>query len=159
VYYLLYDADRDQMPSKVAIDPEDSKEPSLGRIRADSVAPPHTPTSIKRCISRVEKNPALAWHADLFEVASSVNPLKKGHISLRTDGPGMQPDEAMAIVLSPPIPDGKYLVKNRAGDVYWSAGGKPITTVYFFPATLEFAKEKNYLHVNEHFPIIQVFRG
>ena len=43
VYYLLY-ADGYEMPSKVAIDPD---EPSLGRIRADSVAPPHSPTSIK----------------------------------------------------------------------------------------------------------------
>ena len=51
VYYLLY-ADKYEMPSKVTIDPE---ELSLGRIRADSVAPLHSPASIKRCISRVER--------------------------------------------------------------------------------------------------------
>ena len=42
VYYLLY-ADGYEIPSKVANDPE---EPSIGRIRADSVAPPHNPSSI-----------------------------------------------------------------------------------------------------------------
>ena len=52
VYYLLY-ADGYEIPSKVANDPE---EPSIGRIRADSITPPHSPTSIKLCISRVEKN-------------------------------------------------------------------------------------------------------
>ena len=50
------------MPSKVANDPA---EPSVGRIRADSVASPHSPTSIILCISRAERNPAL-FHADLF---------------------------------------------------------------------------------------------
>jgi hypothetical protein len=120
VYYLLY-ADDYEMPSKVAIDPE---EPSLGRIRADSVAPPHSPASIKRCISRVERTPALA-HADLFADISCDTPLKEGHISiLRTDGPGLSPNEPMAIVQmpivqveSPSIPDGKYVIKNRAADI------------------------------------------
>ena len=87
------------MPSKVAVDPE---EQSLGRIRADLVAPPYTPTSIKQCISRVEGNPELAWHADLFADTSSDSPLQEGHISiLPTDGPGLSPDEPMAIVLRP----------------------------------------------------------
>jgi hypothetical protein len=77
VYYLLY-ADGYEKPSKVAFDPE---EPSLGRIRADSVAPPHSPTSIKRCISRVEKTPALVA-SDLFADSSCDTPLKEGHISI-----------------------------------------------------------------------------
>ena len=136
VYYLLY-ADDYEIPSKVAFDPEG---PSLGRIRVDSVAPPHSPTSIKRCISRVEGNPALALpgNADLFVDTSSDTPLKDGHISiLCTDGPGLSPNEPMAIVQVPvtnhSIPDGKYLIKNRAADVFWnSASYNPITTVYFF---------------------------
>ena len=94
VYYLLYDDDGG-MPSKVAIDPE---EPFIGRIRADSVAPPHSPTSMKRCISRVERTPALA-RADLFADILCDTPLKEGHISiLHTDGPGLSPNEPMAIV-------------------------------------------------------------
>ena len=94
------------MASKVAIDPE---EPSLGRIQGDSIAPPHTPTSIKLCISRVERNPAL-WHADLFADTTCDTPLKHGHISiLHTDGPGLSPNEPMAIVQvkNPSIPDGR----------------------------------------------------
>ena len=94
MYYLLY-ADDYEMPSKVAFDP---KKPSLGRILAHSVAPPQSPASIKRCISRVEKTPALA-HADLFADISCDTPLKERHISLlHTDGPGLSPNEPMAIV-------------------------------------------------------------
>ena len=149
------------MPSKVAFDPE---QPSLGRIRADSVAPPHSPTSIKRCISRVERNPALALpgHADLFGDTSSDTPLKEGYISiLRTNGLGLSPNEPMAIVqvknLS--IPDGKYAIKNhRAADTYWNSGGyNRITTVYFHTTTVDIVKEANNLQVNNHSPIIHVF--
>src|SRR6266446_4390148 len=108
------------MASKVAFDVE---EPSLGRIRVDSVAPPHSPASIKRCISRVEGNPDFAF-ANLFADTSSDTPLGEGHISLlRTDGPGLSPDEPMAIVQRPPlaIQNGKYVIKNRAENIYWSA--------------------------------------
>jgi len=143
LYYLLY-ADEYEMPSKVAFDPE---EPSLGRIRADSIAPPHSPASIKRCISRVERTPELA-HADLFADISSDNPLKEGHISiLRTDSPGLSPSEPMAIVLMPivqvkdlPIPDGRYIIKNRAGDTFWYAGDSTFKTVDFWTITLEQAE-------------------
>jgi len=140
VYYLLY-ANGYEMASKVAIDPE---EPALGCIWADSIAPPHNPTSIKRCISRVERNPALAQrHADLFADTSCDAPLKEGHISfLRTDGPGLSPNEPMAIVQTPPIPYGRYVIKNRAGDIFWGAGGDPIT-VYFCLCSMEQAKDCN----------------
>ena len=110
VYYLLY-ADDYEMPSKVPIDPE---EPSLGRIRADSVAPPHSPTSIKRCISRVERKPALVY-ADLFADTSCDTPLNEGHIlTLRTDDLGLSPNEPMAIV-QVENHDRRYVIKNRAG--------------------------------------------
>ena len=157
------------MPSKVAFDPE---EPSLGRIRADCVAPPHSPASIKRCISRVEGTPALA-HANLFANISSDTPLKEGHISiLHTDCPGLSPNEPMAIVLMPivhlvespsiyaSIPDGKYVIKNRAADIYWTADytSSPIQRVYFWSGTKEQAKNDNLFQVNKHSPIIQVFK-
>jgi len=149
LYYLLY-ADEYEMPSKVAFDPE---EPSLGRIRAASVAPPHTPASIKRCISRVERTPELA-QADLFAEISSDTPLKEGHISiLSNDGPGLSPNEPMAIVQmgivqvkNPSIPDGRYIIKNRAADIFWNAGNlnSPFTTVYFWKATMVHAKDIEY---------------
>ena len=142
MYYQLF-ADDYEIQSKVAFDLE---EPSVGRIRADFIAPPHTPISIKRCISRVEERPALL-HADLFADTSCDTPLTEGHISiLHTDGPGQSPEEPMAIVQaevqveSPPkvevtsIPDGRYIIKNRAADIYWVAdsNGK----VYFWKSTL-----------------------
>ena len=159
MYYQLY-ADDSEMPSKVAIDP---KRPSIGRIAADSIAPPHSPTSIKRCISRVEGRSALL-HADLFVDTSCDTPLTEGHISiLHTDGPGQSPDEPMAIVQvdfqveSPlpaesslpvevtSIPDGRYIIKNRAADIYWVAdsNGK----VYFYKVTLEIAKQYQWYQV------------
>ena len=157
MYYLLY-ADKYEMPSKVAIDPE---EPSLGRIRADSVAPPHSLASIKRCISRVERTPALA-HADLFADITCDTPLKEGHISiLCTDGPGRSPNEPMAIVLEiPEIPDGNYVIKSRAADIYWSALKlESIKMVYFWPGTMVQAKEDMDTQVNKHSLIIKVFKG
>jgi hypothetical protein len=160
VYYLLYDDDY-ETPSKVAFDPE---EPSLGRIRADSISPPHSPTSIKRCISRVERNPALA-HADLFADTSCITPLKGGQISfLRADGPGLSWNEPMAIVQvkkSPdPLPfasitDGRYAIKNRAADIFWNAYSNPIKTVYFWLGRIEVAKQLPNMQVNEHFQLFK----
>ena len=142
------------MSSKVAFDPE---QPSLGRIRADSVAPPCSLTSIKRCISRVEGNPALAY-ADFFADTSSDTPLKEGRrrISiLRTDAPGLSPNEPMAIVQRCPISNGKYVIKNRAKDIYWNAGHNPIKTVCFYPTNIKNAKIQNYTQVKKHSPIFQ----
>ena len=149
--------------SKVAFDPE---QPSLGSIWA-SVAPPHTPASIKRCISRVEGNPALLWNADLFADASSDTPLQEGHISiLCTDGPGLSPNEPMAIVqvknLS--IPVGKYIIRNRAVPyVYWCPGTADVINspneIYYYGTAMETAKTYNCFQVNNHSPIIQVFKG
>ena len=158
VYYQLY-ADNYEMPSKVAFDPE---EPSLGRIRADFVAPPHSSASIKRCISRLERNPALA-RADLFADISSDTPLKDGHISiLHTNFPGLSQNEPMAIVLMPecPIPEGKYLIRNRAADIYWTASINSTKTVYFCFVILDLANASSFhwAQVNKHSPIIQVFK-
>jgi hypothetical protein len=151
------------MPSKVAIDPE---EPSLGRIRADSIPPPHSVASIKRCISRVERTPELA-HAELFADISCETPLKEGHIPiLRIECPGLSPNKPMAIVqnvqmptVTIEIPDGKYVIKNRAADIFWNIGHNPMKNVYFFPTTMEQAKDSNWLQVNKHSAIIQVFKG
>ena len=151
------------MPSKVAFDPE---EPCLGRIRADSVAPPHSPASIKRCISRVEKTPELVY-ANIFADISCDTPLKEGYISLLpTDGLGLSPNEPMAIVQiptvqvkSPSIPDGKYFIKNRAGDIYWNYGHIPMKTLHFWSGTLVQAKSTIYfVQVNDYSPVGQVFK-
>ena len=163
VYYLLYANDW-VVPSKVAFDEE---EPFLGRIRCDSVAPPHTLASIKRHNSRVEKTPGLA-NADLFANISSDAPLKEGNISIfGTDVPGLSPYEPMAIVQtpivqveSPLIPDGRYIIKNRAADIFWNAESIPLKKVHFWPDTITNAKHISYYgQVNEHSPTIQVFKS
>jgi hypothetical protein len=159
VYYVLYANDY-EIPSKVAFDPE---EPSIGRIRVDYITPPHNLTSLKLCLSRVEKNPTLVY-ADLFEDISGVTPLKEGQIlNLRIAGPGLSPNEPMAVVLSPPTPgpDGRYVIKNRAADIFWGTRYNPIRTVYFYSTIMEDsdAKKQNHYHVNEYSLIIQVFRG
>ena len=172
MYYQLY-SDGYEIPSKVANDPE---EPSVGRIRVDYIPPPHTPTSIKICISRVEGKPALV-DSDLFAGTTCDSPLKEGHISfLRTDRPGLSPNEPMAIVHAvspvgpglspnepiaivqleiPSIPDGRYLIKNRGKEIYWSAG---FLTVNFSPVTMEGANGLHDTQVNEHSLIILIFR-
>jgi hypothetical protein len=146
VYYVLYANDY-EMPSKVAFDPVD---PSLGRIRVDYITPPHNLTSLKLCLSRVEKNPTLAYAANIFDDISGVTPLKEGQISnLRTAGPGLSADKPLAIVLTPSIPgppDGRYVIKNRAADIFWAADYS--TTVYFYSAAVEAAKKYNHLQVN-----------
>ena len=172
MYYLLYAGDCG-VPSKVAFDPE---EPSLGRIRADYVSPPHSHASFKQCISRVERNPALA-HADIFADISCDAPLKGGYISiLGTDGPGLSPDEPMAVVQKPiveklivqhpivqrpivqvegPIPDGRYAIKNRAADFFWNRAGKnPIGVIHFYSGTAQ-AKNSISLQVRS---ILQLFK-
>ena len=164
VYYLLYD--NYEIPSKVAFNPE---QPSLGRIRADSVTPPHNNVTIKICISRVEKTPAIAY-ADLFADISCNTPLRKDHTgisSLRSDCPGLSPKEPMAIVLNPiPLVGGRYVIKNRAADVYWEAWSTSrfssmVHFLYYQSTGMDFAtkKIKYKVQVNEHSPIIQVFRG
>jgi hypothetical protein len=150
---LYYDGS--EMPSKVAIDPE---EPSLGRIRADSVPPPQCAASIIRCISRVERTPELA-HAELFTHISCKTPLKEeGHIPiLHTDCPGLSPNKPMAIVQMPlKIPDGKYVIKSRTADIFWNAGNNPMINVSF---AKWIAKIDLMTQVNKHSPIIQVFKG
>ena len=129
VYYLLY-ANNYEIPSNVAFDPE---QPSLGRIRVDYVAPPHSPTSIKRCISRAEGNPTLV-HADLYANTSSDTPLLEGYISILRD-PCLSPNEPMAIVqLKNASISGKYVIKNRATNIHWAQAGawEDITKVYFW---------------------------
>ena len=158
MYYLLYGKDY-EMPSKVAFDPKD---PCLGRIPADSIAPPHRLASIKRCISRVERTPALAF-ADLFADISCDTPLEDHHISnLLTDGPGLSQDEPMAIVQvelkNPSIPDGRYFIKKGAADILWNADSNPIRTVHFWTTTTVNAKGNNAVKVNEHFPIFHLIK-
>ena len=158
MYYVLYANDYEK-PSKVAFDPEN---PSLGCIRADFVVPPHSLATLKRCISRAEGTPALV-HADIFMDISSDTPLKEGPISiLGTDCPGLSLEKPMAISLDPSLLDGRYIIKNRAADIYWSA--VPVHYIRVWTVRfriLNFWKKMDpSIQVSEHSAIsIQVFRG
>ena len=165
VHYQLF-SDGDEIRSNVAFDPN---EPSLGRIRIDSIAPSHTPATIKRCISRIEETPEIV-QADLFANISSDAPLKEGHISfLRKDAPGLDPDDPMTIVQpipESPVSDGRYLIKNAVVHAFWNAYSgdkKPMGTVNFFTtATKEDGMSQaiggDYLRVNDHSPFFHVFK-
>ena len=97
---------------------------------------------------------------ELANLRNSLTLARREISILRTDGPGLSPDEPMAIVQRGPIQNGRYAIKNRAVDIYWNAGHNPITTVYF---VCSIANSKKLRHdnyqVNNHYPIIQVFRG
>lgn len=81
--------------SRSSFDPE---EPFLGRICADFIAPPHTTTSIKKCIARIEHSPALV-SAQLFTDISGETSMKGGYVSiLSVDSPGSTPDSPLALV-------------------------------------------------------------
>ena len=95
-----------------------------------------------------------------MELANLRNSFASREISiLRADGPGLGLDEPMAIVQRRLIQNGKYVIKNRAADFFWSAWNDPISTVYFYSTTIEKAKTFKSFQVNNHFPIIQVVRG
>ena len=113
---------------------------------------------------QVEKNAdeSKAARQDLeTELANLRISLARREISiLRTGGPSLSPNEPMAgvQVKSSPIPDGTYVIKNRAANIYWfTAGFNPIKTVHFWLTDdfkLQFMKEFIYTQVNKFFPII-----
>ena len=114
----------------------------------------------------MERTPAVA-NANLFADTSSDTPLKEGYISIfRTDGPGLSPNEPMAIVLMPvfQILDGKYVIKNRAAEIYWTVWDSPMTSVRFWSIAMSLVasgsvRRGSIKEVNKHSPSIQVFKG
>ena len=103
--------------------------------------------------------PALA--ADLFADISCDTPLNEGHISIfRTNGTSLSPNEPMAIVQveNPSILDGRYIVKNRAADIFWYVGYNSIWKVHLCTSTIVNTKNNIGLQVIEHFPIFHLFK-
>ena len=92
----------------------------------------------------MERNLALV-NLDLFADISCDSPL--------TDDPGLSPNEPMAIVQadvqveSPlpvevtSIPEGRYLIKIQAANIYWEVWKDTITMVYYWSTTMERAKK------------------
>ena len=96
VYYRVYTEDG-AIPSKT---PLNAGDPYLARILAKSVAPPHTVSSLKRCLSKVE---SIVNHrqTSLYLSTSSQTPMDDGHrlSLLNGSGPGSIPQEPMALVV------------------------------------------------------------
>jgi len=96
LYYRVYTEDG-AIPSNA---PLDAGDPYLARILAKSVAPPHTVSSLKRCLSKVE---SIVNHrkTSLFLSTSSQTPMDDGHrlSLLNGSGPGSTPQEPMALVV------------------------------------------------------------
>jgi hypothetical protein len=95
VYYRVYTEDF-AIPSKVPVNPDD---PYLARIMAKSVAPPHTVSSLKRHLSKVE---GITNHQDssLFSAPSGQSAMDNLYrLSLLSDeGPWSMPQEPLALV-------------------------------------------------------------
>ena len=86
-------------------------------------------------------------------VSKSNTPMKEGHISiLRSDGPGLSPNEPMAIVQRPLIADGKYAIINRAKPnakfIFWNSAGTMGALFFWYGEMWE--KRIENLQVNNH---------
>jgi len=105
LYYRVYKP-RGAVRSKR---PAGSNNPFVGRISVDSFTPPHTATSIMRCISKAEELDN-SKQSQLFTSISSKSPIGDGQVSILTsDRPGSTSDDPMAFVELPtpvavPIP-------------------------------------------------------
>lgn len=96
VYYRLYTEDG-AIRSKTNFD---AYEDGLGRIPILNIAPPHTPDSIKRSISRAEDDPALI-NAVLYAEILSESPMEHDFVpNLSSSGPGLSAHTPLAIVKS-----------------------------------------------------------
>ena len=105
VYYRIYSTEYGAIPSKTSAAPGD---PFLGRIKAISVAPPHTVNAVKLSIEKVEKIRVKdRTSTSLFLTPYSQSPMADaGKITiLNLTGPGSTPQEPLALVAKMPVVD------------------------------------------------------
>jgi len=95
IFYRVF-AEDGAIPSS---NPVYSDDPSLGRIVAKLVTPPHTALNLKRCLSGIE-NIDVNIMTSLYISASSQTPMDdSGRVSiLAYPGPGCTPSEPLALV-------------------------------------------------------------
>jgi hypothetical protein len=113
VYYRVY-AEDGAIPSRNSATADD---PFLGRIKANSIAPPHTVTSLKRCLAKFEaiNDDAIIG---LFLTPSSQSPMNSaGKVSLSSGtGPGSIPQEPLALVAKISDSDQRDLESGQTGE-------------------------------------------
>jgi len=117
IYYQIYGEDG-AIPCKR---PVNSNDPYLARIKANQVKPPHTVSSLKRCILKAEDLPS--WvDINLFADISSQSPMTEGRISLLTrDGFGFMPEEPIVLIIF-----GRFLTFNKKLEVVVEPGAQLI---------------------------------
>ena len=123
VYYRIY-AEDGAIPSKAPVAPSN---PFLGRIKAKSVAPPHTAETVKLSIAKVE-NIKARTNISLFLTPYSQSPMgdaDKVAILNRT-GPGSTPQEPLALVAKISELERSALESERGGGL--ASAAEPDTT-------------------------------
>ena len=112
VYYRIY-AEDGAIPSKTPVAPSN---PFLGRIKAKSVAPPHTAETVKRSIAKMEDIKDRT-NASLFLTPNSQSPMGDADkvATLNSTGPGSTPQEPLAIVAKMSHTDRRALESGRRG--------------------------------------------
>jgi len=113
--------------------PADADNPFVGRINVHSIAPPHTATSIMKCICSAE---GLNYEpvSQLFVNVTAENPIGCEHLSIfGNDRPGLTPEDPMAFVdhLHPEFPQlMKVLAEHNPSDPTWLniTGGEILRT-------------------------------
>ena len=103
VYYRVYTADGAIMPENKMVDSSDA---SLCRVDTVLFAPPHTVSSIKRCLCHLE-NIGDYENTGLFIAASCRSAMDNtDKVSILShSGPGAIPQEPMALVVKLPNPE------------------------------------------------------
>ena len=112
VYYRIY-AEDGAIPSRVPVTPGN---PFLGRIKAKSVAPPHTAETVKHNIAKMEDIKDRT-NASLFLTPNSQSPMGDADkvTILNSTGPGSTPHEPLALVAKMSDSERSALESGRTG--------------------------------------------
>ena len=126
VYYTIY-AEDGAIPSKA---PFTSDNPFLGRIKARSVAPPHTVRNVKSSIANVE---GIKDRTTLFLTPHSQSPMGDADIItiVNRTGPGSMPQEPLALVANMSVSERSALESEGKDELTSAADLEPDTTIQY----------------------------
>ena len=126
---MIY-AEDGAIPSRA---PVTSDNPFLGRIKARSVAPPHTVQNVKSSIANVEGIKDCTITTTLFLTPHSQSPMgdaDKITIVNRT-GPGSVPQEHLALVAKMSVSERSALESEGKDELTSAADSEPDTTIQY----------------------------
>ena len=96
------------------------------------------------------------YAATVLKFVGADSPTKQLELVLKPNSTAFSNlDQQYTQILSVPvaIPDGEYVIKNQAADIYWYWSMRD-KVVYFFSATMETAMDSGNAQVNEYSPFI-----